>query len=214
MSISARIRSSYKVGRIISMTRNSGLWVLATMKRVILRSEIRKRRELHIHFGCGNINDARFLNIDARPFYHVDFVTRSPMLRPFGNGSADSIYACHVFEHFPVSQQAAVVKRWFEILKPGGKLRLSVPDFDKLIAKYIEGNRNIRDIEFMLMGGQDYRGNFHHAIFNRDHLTCVLESAGFVNILNWHPKDEKNWPRDHSWNVDISLNLVGEKPIQ
>jgi predicted SAM-dependent methyltransferase len=135
------------------------------------------------------------------------------MLRAFANASADSIYACHVFEHFPVAQQATVLHRWFEILKPGGVLRLSVPDFDKLYTKYTESNRSIPVIQLLLMGGQDYPGNFHCAIFNQDHLSSVLECAGFVNIRNWHPKEEKDWPPDHSWSVDLSINLVGEKPI-
>ena len=134
------------------------------------------------------------------------------MLRAFPNDSADSIYASHVFEHSPVAQQAAVLHRWLEILKPGGKLRLSVPDFDKLYARYIESNRSIPDIQYSLMGGQDYPGNFHCAIFNHDHLSSVLDNAGFVNIKNWHPNEEKDWPRDYSWGIDLSVNLVGEKP--
>ena len=190
------------------------LWMLAMMRRVNVSSKISKRRELHINFGCGNVYDARFFNIDSRPFYHVDLVTKSPMLRTFPNHSADTIYASHVFEHFPVAQQAAVLHRWLEILKPGGKLRLSVPDFDKLYARYIESNRSIPAIQDSLMGGQNYPGNFHCTIFSHDHLSSVLDNAGFINIKDWHPNEEKDWPRDYSWGVDLSVNLVGEKPIK
>src|SRR5436190_5780813 len=89
MYILDRIRSSYKVGLMISETRYATLWVLAMTRRGRLLSKITKRKELHINFGCGNLHDPRFFNIDARPFKHVDLLTKSPLLSALGNVSAD-----------------------------------------------------------------------------------------------------------------------------
>jgi predicted SAM-dependent methyltransferase len=133
------------------------------------------------------------------------------MLRPFSENIADSIYACHVFEHISYRRQLAVLRRWLEILKPGGRLLLSVPDFDKLANIYMRSDCEVRSIESHLMGGQDYAENCHFAIFNRRHLSGLLEQAGFVQISEWHPRGEVAWPKDHSWNEGVSLNLVGRK---
>ena len=54
---------------------------------------------LRIHLGCGPIDDPRFLNVDARAFPHVHYVTKSPLMPALPSGRADMIYACHMFEH-------------------------------------------------------------------------------------------------------------------
>ena len=62
------------------------------------------------------------------------------------------------------------------------------------------------------MGGQDYAGNYHYAIFNRSHLTDLLTRAGFANVAAWHPSTETQWPKDYSWDDRVSLNLSCRKP--
>jgi predicted SAM-dependent methyltransferase len=186
---------------------------LGIFKRMMLSLEIARREKVHIHFGCGDINDKRFINVDARPFSHVHLVSRSPMLSAFPKNSTDTIYACHVFEHLSFHLQPAILRRWLEILRPGGRLMLSVPDFDKLIASYLQNGREVKSIQGKLMGGQNYRGNFHCAVFTRQHLTRMLEECGYVKVSEWHPRDEQAWPQDFSWDDEISLNVLGEKPL-
>jgi predicted SAM-dependent methyltransferase len=161
--------------------------------------------------GCGDIDDPRFINVDARAFPHVHLVSRSAMLAEFGEASADLLYACHVFEHFSFLRQRSILKRWHAVLKPGGRIMLSVPDFDKIVAIFVESGRRTTCIQEMLMGAQDYPGNFHYAIFTKRHLTGLLEEAGFGDIEEWHPRDERDWPRDWSWDDKVSLNLSARK---
>lgn len=156
-SLLQKVRQSYKV-RQVSMAAATALWsALAPLRRLWLPMMIARRSEVNIHFGCGDIADARFINVDARPMPHVHLVTRSPMLQPFHKNSVNSIYGCHVFEHFPFHTQKKVLKRWFDILKPGGRIRLSVPDFDKLVDKFLQTDRNPLSIQATLMGAQDIR---------------------------------------------------------
>jgi predicted SAM-dependent methyltransferase len=175
--------------------------------------ELARRREVHLHFGCGTIKDPRFVNIDARPMSHVHLVTKSPLLKPFADGSSDSIYSCHVLEHFSFLAQKRVLRRWLEVLKPGGRLRLSVPDFDKLVDTFLKSDRNPLAIQMPLMGGQEYPGNFHCAIFTRRHLESLLLECGFEAVTGWHPREEVDWPRDWSWSDEVSLNLEARRPL-
>jgi predicted SAM-dependent methyltransferase len=208
----ARIKQSECVGRLKSVIRPPYELFAAQYRRLKISSVIADRREVHIHFGCGPVNDPRFINIDARVYKHVHLVTNSPMLHPLTLNSADSIYGCHVFEHISHRHQAAVLRRWLEILKPGGRLMLSVPDFDKLMVRYAAGGSDPRAIEMPLMGAQEYPGNFHCAIFTRQHLAGLLDKAGFINPAEWHPRNEREWPRDWSWDESVSLNLSAVKP--
>lgn len=124
-------------------------------------------------------------------------------------GAADLLYACHVFEHIPFRKQAQVLARWHEILKPGGKLMLSVPDFDKVIGLY--GRDGLESVQPILMGAQDYSGNFHFAVFTRNHLSNLLAAAGFTDVRDWHADQQQTWPTDWSWDESVSLNLCAIK---
>lgn len=123
---------------------------------------------------------------------------------PYADNSVDEIRASHILEHFPHGQSVHVVQDWARALKPGGTLRLAVPDFDQIIAGYLRGSD--WPIEGFLMGGQKDRYDCHYSIWNRDKLTAALEAAGLVNIREWTSelKDCAALP--------CSLNLAGDKP--
>jgi predicted SAM-dependent methyltransferase len=184
---------------------------LSTYRRAVLPSKIRSRSPLWIHFGCGDIADARFLNVDARVFPHIDYVTSSAAMPAIPSGTADLIYACHVFEHVPFRKQEEVLARWRQLLKPGGKLMLSVPDFDKVAGPYHRGESTVEQIQPILMGAQDYPGNFHFAIFTKEHLSRLLTASGFSDVKEWRPDQWQNWPKDWSWEESVSLNLSAIK---
>ena len=136
MTISKRLRNSYKLNAAARLARDALSWPALFYWRMILGRRLRAMPVLRIHLGCGHINDPRFLNVDARPFPHVHYVTKSLLMSALPLGRAEMIYACHVFEHISHRMQMLVLKRWFALLKPGGELRLSVPDFEKLVDQY------------------------------------------------------------------------------
>ena len=141
-----------------------------------------------IHLGCGDQNDSRFINIDVIPFTHVHFVhdvTRLPM---FQNNVADLIYGSHVLEHVSYKYSLEAVQEWFRVLKPGGVLRISLPDFDKILKIYEAENHSIPMIEGPLMGGQNYPYNFHYGVFNKTFLSDLFKKAGFSEVREWDPK--------------------------
>jgi predicted SAM-dependent methyltransferase len=211
VKIVERLRRSYKINAAIRIATRGLSPVILGYRRITLPYKVRYRSDLRIHFGCGKLFDPRFFNVDALPFKHVHYVTGSPLMPVLRAQSAELIYACHVFEHISHRQQLDVLKRWYELLKPGGQIMLSVPDFAKIVEVYMRGALPFDQIQDGLMGGQDYPGNFHFALFTPDHLTGLLEKAGFSNIRGWRSRDQENWPRDWSWAEWISLNLKAEK---
>ena len=85
-----------------------------------------------LHLGCGNKKLNGFTNIDCRHLPGVDEIQNVELLRSYKNNSIDLIYSAHVLEHFSRWRYIHVLSRWFEILKPNGCLRISVPDFSKI----------------------------------------------------------------------------------
>lgn len=139
---------------------------------------------MKLHLGCGKRFIPGFVHIDAVEYEHVDHVSSIENLSFISDNSVDLIYNCHVLEHFKRKQVAAVLKEWLRVLKPGGILRVSVPDFDKLCHVYnTYGDINL--VIGALFGRQDYLYNIHYNVFDFSSLKQNLEEAGFTNVRRY-----------------------------
>lgn len=173
-----------------------------------------------LHLGCGEINSPGFINVDTRPLPHVHHIKDITNLSVFEDNFADLIYACMVLEHLPGAKLQEALLEWKRVLKKGGILRLTVPDFDKIIGCYQANNNNIECIAPALIGGQGYKYNFHFSIFNKEYLGKLLSEIGLSEIREWRPDqaeyhDFSDWA-DQKLVIDdrkffISLNLEATK---
>lgn len=123
---------------------------------------------------------------------------------PYGDNSVDEIRASHVLEHFPHGQAQEVVNDWVRALKKGGRLKIAVPDFEKIAKGYLDGDQLPH--EGYLVGGQTDHNDFHRSIYDRDKLRRLLAGAGLVLTRPWISEinDCAAYP--------ISLNLEARKP--
>jgi predicted SAM-dependent methyltransferase len=170
-----------------------------------------------VHIGCGQIDSPDFINIDAVAFGHVHFVTDNLTdLGMFEDNSVDLIYMCHILEHIPRVDLGDTLLELKRVLKRGGVLRLSVPDFDTLLAIYRASDNDVTAIVDPLMGAHSNRYDVHYGVFNARFLTDVLTRAGFASVRTWDPRscdhhDFEDWAsrivphlgKDYS----LSLNL-------
>jgi SAM-dependent methyltransferase len=60
---------------------------------------------------------------------------------PHPDESVDAIYSSHFLEHLWPEQAEFIVQECHRVLKPGGTLRLVVPDLELIARKYLEGDR-------------------------------------------------------------------------
>lgn len=176
---------------------------------------------LLLHVGCGDRYIEGFIHIDIRPLPHVDYVASANKLDMFSDNSVDLIYACHVLEHFGRHDIQKVLKEWHRVLKPGGILRVCVPDFDATVEVY-QLYKNLELITGLLYGRQDYLGNTHSVVFNYESLFHQLVEAGFKNIgkYNWRDTDHSvidDYSQAYIPHMDknngilVSLNVEGKK---
>lgn len=212
-----------------------GKWrVRALFKRaqiaIIFRLGKRKKPEIPkttkglqmIHIGCGRINIPGFINIDPIPYSHVHYVTdKLTDLSMFANESIDLIYMSHVLEHIGIREVESVIWEMNRVLKKGGILRISVPDFEKLAVIYHSEGSDIKAINYYLMGNQDHQYNFHHSIYSKKYLINILMEMGFSKVEEWDPQNCSDHDfRDESLSklttkngkeYLVSLNLEGIK---
>lgn len=141
---------------------------------------------MKLHLGCGPRHIPGFVHVDAQPAPHVDIV--GPVERlPMGDNSVSLIYASHVLEHFGRHAYKEVLKEWFRVLKPGGILRLSVPDFAACAAIYYENGLadGLSGLVGLIIGGQRNEHDFHKMIFDEDFLRRDLFDTGFREVRRW-----------------------------
>lgn len=123
---------------------------------------------------------------------------------PDEDASCDEIRASHVLEHFGHHQVQSVVNEWVRALKPGGVLKVAVPDFEKIASLYLKGAAI--PTQGFVMGGQSDAMDYHKTIFDRHELTEVLTNAGLVGVTTWESET------DDCASLPISLNLKAVKP--
>lgn len=154
---------------------------------------------MKLNLGCGTIPLDGYENLDAkncRPIYP---------LSEFADESVDEVRASHVLEHFPNAEIGGVLKEWTRVLKPGGTLRIAVPDFEKVAVSYVNGNPSRLPIHGYVMGGQVDEHDFHKSLFDRESLEAEMRAVGLGRITPWSSEvsDCASFP--------ISLNLEGVK---
>lgn len=176
-----------------------------------------------VHLGCGGINDPRFVNVDKRPAPHIHHLSGVESLPFFSTSSADLLYVSHCLEHVAYDRVPVVLAEWCRVLKPGGKLRIAVPDFEGIVQAYELSGRSAALVQPTLMGGQNYALNFHYSIFDKNHLTQLLQDAGFTDVRIWHHDEDdltqfddcsKSCIKAGEKEVSVSLNLQGTKALE
>lgn len=192
------------------------------LKRLFIRPQLPGNPDgkILIHLGCGDIVSPEFVNVDARPAPHVHYVCNITDLSIFRDGYADLVYACHVLEHIPHTALRNTLWEWKRILKPAGILRLSVPDFEKILEIYQSCSHDIDSIVGPLMGGHQHKYNVHHSVFNHKYLCEKLREVRFREIRQWDPDhvvnhDFKDWANSdiviEGRAFPVSLNLEAIK---
>lgn len=140
-----------------------------------------------LHLGCGKKTIPGYLNVDIQDFSNVDIVSDIKSL-PFNSEEVDEIYSCAAIEHFGRNEWKEVIRHWYDLLKPGGVLRLSTADFEAVCHEYLE-NKNIESLLGLVVGGQKDYTDFHGMIFDFKLLKKELLSIGFSSVAKYDWQD-------------------------
>jgi predicted SAM-dependent methyltransferase len=138
---------------------------------------------------------AGFVNVDIREDVDPDVVDDIFTLEKFDNESADLIYACHVLEHVKRVQVLPTLRRWYDVLKTGGKVRIAVPDMEAVFSHYFYW-KDLPRIWSSLGGSQRHDYDYHYSHFDFDTLSNLLKITGFKNVERY------DWRQTEHWYVD------------
>lgn len=162
--------------------------------------------ELKLNIGCGTSGVKGWVNIDNSPtillsrlpwgrriFRTPDWprdVRRMDVRKriAFPGSSVSCIYSSHTFEHFSYEESLAVARECFRVLKPGGILRIVVPDLAIAVREYLadtaDPKASHRLVGRLLLGGSVrdllHPGAHHKQMFDERSLAHMLKEAGFA----------------------------------
>lgn len=190
----------------------------------------KKNKEIKLHLGCGKKFIPGFVHVDSDNYPHIDYrhdIARLPM---FKDNSVDLIYSSHALEYFDREEAKEVLKEWKRVLKPGGILRLAVPDFEAIVKVYLKYNKDLehRGILGPLYGRWEIKTKkgrkfiYHKTVYDFKSLQKLLKSIGFKNVhrYDWRKtihKDYDDFSQAYIPHLDkkhgllISLNVEAKK---
>ena len=91
-----------------------------------------------LNIGCGEHFHPAWMNLDLVP-QHPSIVTHDVKKSlPFADRKFDAVYHSHVLEHLPIEVGQYCIGECFRVLKPGGVLRIVVPDLERIVELYLE----------------------------------------------------------------------------
>lgn len=126
-----------------------------------------------------------------RPKLHVaDLVSSLENLPNIAEliGNVSEICMFHVLEHIPLYDLNKNLNIICDLLKPGGKFRVAVPDFDGIVLEYadkLKAGISEEDKEWyyrFVHGTQKDKYSHHYCGYNHYRLVDLLKKYGFVHF--------------------------------
>ena len=159
---------------------------------------------MKLHLGCWSRYIPGWVHVDLCDMPHIDYNRDIRDLKCFDDASVDVIYSSHSFEYFDRFEAVDILKEWRRVLKVGGVLRLSVPDFKALIKIY-EQTDDLHKVIGPLFGRMTIdtvvgeRVLYHKTVWDQKKLSEFLQDNGFADIALWDWKStEHSQVDDHS----------------
>lgn len=185
--------------------------------KFILSSDIKG-----LHLGGHNNVIEGFINIDANLYTIADIKSDINKIKLQDN-SVEIIYTSHTLEHLPRNLIVSSFKEYYRVLKKGGKLYFSVPNFEFLSRKILEEvdkeNTNYKLVDILIgiiFGGQINQYDYHFNGFIYKTLKKDLLEIGFSKVDIFDPdklyfKNFRDSSSSKIYDDIISLNIIAEK---
>lgn len=168
---------------------------------------------MNLHLGCGPYFIEGWINVDyslgakvasipvlgslvkALNLFHIDWDPRIVLHNlaeplPWPDSSVECIYTSHTLEHLRREDGERLIAECHRILKPGGALRIVVPDLKASVDDYLNGKipceRFVESLLVLKSKGADLKHKILGMVDDGHLHKCMYDTPGLVRILNQH----------------------------
>jgi predicted SAM-dependent methyltransferase len=155
-----------------------------------------------LNWGCGNWRPPGWINSDIKEGPGVDIVGNILNGLPIETDSIEYVVGIHSLPELNYQELVPALEELRRVLKPGGVLRLALPDIDRGFDAYRR-----RDSEYFLIPDEDAKSlgakfvtqmlwyGYSKLIFTRDFIEEMLSKARFSRVDQCSFKETKSpWP--------------------
>ncbi|HLJ69543.1 MAG TPA: methyltransferase domain-containing protein [Chloroflexota bacterium] len=145
---------------------------------------IRQRRPLQLHLGSGDRYKEGWVNVDLVG-HRVDLPWNLNRPLPLETGTVDAVFHEHVLEHLTLERGLALLEECHRVLRPGGTLRIGVPDAEAYVRSYcsdpngfLTAMRPGRPTPLLALQ-EEFYWHGHRTMYDFETLSLVGVAAGF-----------------------------------
>jgi predicted SAM-dependent methyltransferase len=160
-----------------------------------------------LNWGCGNHTLPGWINSDNKEGPGIDLSCDIRNGFPLETGSVDYVVSIHALPEVPYDELVPVLTELKRVLRPGGVLRLGLPDLIKGVRAYERGDRDyflVPDDDAKRLGAklvaQLIWYGYSRTLFTADFAEELLEKAGFVQVSHCGYRQTKS---GHAQIVDL-----------
>jgi len=182
--------------------------------------ELRGRRNLKLHLGCGTDIRQGWVNIDAfiptkrlqnsqANTFAIKYDLRRPI--PLENSCSSYIYSSHFFEHLRVDDGYQLMQECFRLLAARGVFRIALPDFRRAFIAYINSDldyfRVLEDSKAIPKHLADAQGlalskYINYVVYQEGEHKCVMDPEIVINLLQ-----SMGYTKVHQVDFDPSVDV-------
>jgi SAM-dependent methyltransferase len=142
-----------------------------------------------MNWGCGEHPDPGWINSDIKDGPGIDISCDIRDGFPLANNSLDYIVSHHALPEIPYGEVVGALNELRRVLRPGGVLRLGLPDLVRGVKAYLDNDRDyfiVPDRDAATIGGklvaQVVWYGWSRTPFTEDFAEEVLRKAGFREV--------------------------------
>jgi predicted SAM-dependent methyltransferase len=152
-----------------------------------------------LHLGCGGVRRKDFVNVDlypideSRPDSSRDGCVADVFadIRALGlpDDSVDEIFTAHTLEHFTRWVAIDMLRDWYRMLRPSGRMVIEMPDFWRCVAWLFSPNAKRRRVARVQFYGNQQDGHdfeTHRYLWSSGEFRDALGDIGFSRVTVSH----------------------------
>ena len=152
-----------------------------------------------LNWGCGSWAEPGWINSDVKDDPGIDISCDIREGLPLEDESMDYVVSIHALPEVPYPEIVPILQELRRVLKPGGVLRLSLPDLMKGVEAYQRNDRDyflipdeeVKSLEAKLIVQLIWYG-YSRTLFTQGFIEEMLLKAGFSQVNQCRYKETKS----------------------